>query len=147
MADALQARAAQLLARDPLLLQRSLQLLPALALAAKHPREVFRVAGRLLLHERHLLELVFELLADALLALVDLREVERHAHRLRVRHVGDAHGLMEQLPENVRPWSLRDGAFRLARRNVHRLDHVFGVVVTAHRFCSSCAPGCRGSCR
>ena len=147
VADALQARAPQLLARDPLLLQRALQLLPALALAAEHPSEILGVARRLLLHERHLLELGLEVLADALLALVDLREVERHAHRLRVRHVGDAHGLMEQLPEDVRPWSLRDGALALARRNVHRLDHVFGVVVAAHRFCSSCAPGCRGSCR
>src|SRR5437773_5827997 len=145
VAYALQARAPQLLARDPLLLQRALQLLPALALAAEHPSEILGVARRLLLHERHLLELVLELGADALLALVDLREVERHAHGLRVRHIGNTHGLMEELAEHVAARNLRK--IRIAWRDVDSLDHVLGVVV-AHRFGSlSYAPGSRGSCR
>src|SRR5207249_9551061 len=61
VADALEARAAELLVRDALLLERALELLSALALRAEHLGEVLCIPAGLLLHERHLVELRLEL--------------------------------------------------------------------------------------
>src|SRR5436190_1574694 len=78
-------------------------------------------------------------------AVLDRRGEQQVAYGLRVRHIGNPHGLMEKLAEHVAARSLRK--IRIAWRDVDGLDHVLGVVV-AHRSSSlSYAPGSRGSCR
>src|SRR5712692_7930572 len=101
MADALKTRAARLLVGLTLLLERVLELLAALPLGAEQLRQIFRVACALPLEHAQLVELRLVLRADALLAAVDLREVARHADRLRVRLVRDADRLLQQLAEDL----------------------------------------------
>jgi hypothetical protein len=146
MADALQAGAPQLLVRDALGLERSFQLLAALALASQHGREIFGVTRALSLQETHLAELRLVFQSDGLLAAVDLSEVARHANRLRVGLVRDADRLLQQLPEDLtrqgRVWGRHDDA----RRDLDHFDrHPLGPFLW-HRGIS-CARGSRGWCR
>ena len=136
MADALEAGPAKLLVRDALVVERALQLQPSLALAAEHLREILRVARRLLFHERHLAEVRVDLLARALLALVDLGEIHGHPRGLRVREIGDAHRLLQQLAEHVRS-HLAGREMRERGRHLDALDHLLrGLAVHQDQLCA-----------
>ena len=82
MTDALETRAPELLVRDPLALERGLELLAALALVAQHVGEVLGVARALPFEKAHLAQLGLVLETHRLLAAVDLGEVARHPHGL-----------------------------------------------------------------
>src|SRR5438094_430530 len=82
MTDALETRTPELLVRDPLALERGLELLAALALLAQHVGEVLGVPRALPFEEAHLAQLGLVLETHRLLAAVDLGEVGRHPHGL-----------------------------------------------------------------